>query len=542
MKIKSLIAVSLLLLTAAITNTGCKKDGLENNPNIASANSTVPVSLILNHITSSIIRNSSVVSNSEEPWGNVYRLGQYYVANYSYYWGSNFYNWSNSDNTYDLLKYAVKLEEQAQKQFGNTTNVYFGVSKFIRAYSAVWLAQRVGDIPMKNAGDPSNLTPAYDTQKDVFKNALKLLDDANSIFASKISTANSSAKLDAAGDIFSLTNLQWQKLINTYKLRLLISLSKRAVDNADLNVQTQFANIVNNSATYPIMTSNADNVKYVYNAATNQYPIVRTGNTSYNNYNNIGKTYLDITTANLDPRTFIAATPAPIQIKSVVTGGFGKTISDFTAYVGADNNTSQSVLFTDAPSGKYSYPNYTRYYTSAAGLNCEPYLFMSYAELCFNVAEGINRGWVSGSAATWYNNGINASLSLYGLSNGQSFNIGDLQGASLGSVTINTTQFLTNANVIYAGDNTAGLTQILQQKYVAMFNNSGWEAFYNWRRTGIPTFSQGSVGIGTTTNLIPRRWMYPQSEIDYNTTNYKAAIQSQFGGTDDVTKDTWLTK
>jgi len=542
MKIKSMIASGLLLLSIAAINSGCKKDGLENNPNIASASSTVPVSLILNHITSTIIKSSSVVSNSEEPWGNVYRLGQYYVSNYSYYWGSNFYNWSNSDNSYDLLKYAVKLEEQAQKQFGNTNNVYFAVSKFVRAYSAVWLAQRVGDIPMSKAGDPTNLTPTYDSQKEVFKNALKLLDEANSIFSGKISPVNANAKLDAAGDIFSLTNLQWQKLINTYRLRLLISLSKRSTDNADLNVQAQFANIVNNPVAFPIMTSNADNVKYVYNAATNQYPIIRTGNVSYNNYTNIAKTYLDITTANLDPRTFIAATPAPIQIKSVANGGIGKSINDFTAYVGADNNASQSIILSDASSGKYSFANYNRYYTSASGQNCEPFLFMSYSELCFNVAEGINRGWAAGNTASWYNNGNNASLSLYGLSNGQSFTIGDLAGVTLGTVTINTTQFLTNPNVVYAGDNATGLTQILQQKYVSMFNNSGWEAFYNWRRTGVPAFSQGGVGIGTTGNLIPRRWQYPQSEIDYNPSNYRAAIQSQFGGADDVTKDTWLTK
>ena len=542
MKIKSFISVCLIILATAVTNTSCKKDGLENNPNIASSVSTIPVSLILNNITSNMIKNANPVSNSEEAWSNVQRLNQYYVANYSYYWGTNFYNWSNSDHQYEMLKNAVKLEEQAQKQFGNNTNVYFAVSKFIRAYSSIWLAQRVGDIPMTEAGDPTNLIPKYDTQKDVYKNSLKLLDDANAIFSSKISPVNSNVKLDAAGDIFGLTNLQWQKLINTYKLRLLISLSKRAVDNTDLNIPAQFAAIVNNPAQYPIMASNSDNMKYVYNAATNQYPIIRTGNINYNNYTNICKTYLDITTANQDPRTFIAATPAPNQIKSIANGGLGKSISDFTAYVGADINISQSAMLTDATNGKYSYGNYLRYYTSAAGANCEPYVLIGYPEMCFNIAEGINRGWAVGSAATWYNNGIAASLNLYGLTNGQTFTIGDLTGTVLGTVTINTTQFLSNPNVVYAGDNATGLAQILAQKYVAMFNNSASEAYYNWRRTGIPAFPQGGVGIGTPNNQIPRRWQYPQLEISYNTTNYQAAIQSQYGGTDDVTKDSWLTK
>ena len=34
-----------------------------------------------------------------------------------------------------------------------------------------------------------------------------------------------------------------------------------------------------------------------------------------------------------------------------------------------------------------------------------------------------------------------------------------------------------------AGNTAAGLTQILTQKYVAFFQNSGLEAFYNQRRT-----------------------------------------------------------
>ena len=72
--------------------------------------------------------------------------------------------------------------------------------------------------------------------------------------------------------------------------------------------------------------------------------------------------------------------------------------------------------------------------------------------------------------------------------------------------------------------------------------NSGLEAFFNFRRTGIPALSQGGAGIGTSNQLIPKRWLYPIDEINYNPTNYAAAISSQFGGAEDVNKDTWLTK
>src|SRR6202035_4176229 len=113
--------------------------------------------------------------------------------------------------------------------------------------------QRVGDIPMTQAGNPSLYpTPTYDTQHDVYKNCLAILDTANTLMAAITTTANQNTVVDANGDIFGLTYLQWQKVINTYKLRVLISLSKRATDNADLNIPTQFAAIVNNPSQYPI--------------------------------------------------------------------------------------------------------------------------------------------------------------------------------------------------------------------------------------------------------------------------------------------------
>jgi hypothetical protein len=523
MKIKSIIPLALVLTIGMVSITGCQKGDLIDNPNVAGNSSIVPLSLLLNHLTATLIRSE------EQPWAYSAVEGQYAIANYSYYRGTNSYTFGNSSDSYDILKYAIKLQQQSSSQLSNQTNKYYAIGQFFKAYAGIWLTQRVGDIPFSQAGDATVLTPKYDTQHDVYKSCLALLDNANTL----LGALNSGSTTFDSGDIFGLTYQQWQKVINTYRLRVLISLSKRAVDNADLQIPQQFASILSNPTQYPIMTSNSDNLVYKYNS-TNRYPIYSLGYNPYNNFSNIGATYLSITTATQDPRTFIAATPAPAQI----TGG--KTVSDFTAYVGSDINLGQATLLNNSNDGMYSFANYNRYYPSATGANAEPFVFIGYSEMCFNIAEGINRGWSSGSSSTWYNNGIAASLALYGLTNGQVLTVGDLTGATLGTVTVNIPQFL--ANVVYAGDNATGLTQILTQKYVSMFNNSGWEAFFNFRRTGIPAFAQGGPGIGTPNNLIPRRWMYPATESAYNTANYKSALSSQFGGTDDPTKDTWLTK
>lgn len=530
---KNKIFIPAMVVLVSLFFTACQKGDLLSNPNVAAETSTVPASLILNHITASLQRSEDPIT------ADVWKFNQNIVSNYSYYFGSNTYSWSNTAHTYDIIKYCTKMEEQALKQYGNKTNVYFALSKYFRAYAFIWLSQRVGDIPMTEAGNIAILTPKYNTQKEVFANSLKLLDTANSMFVSLISSANANTKVDASGDIYGLSYLQWQKVINTYKLRVLISLSKRANDNADLNIPAQFAAIMNDAVKYPVMTANSDNMVYTYNLAYNQYPVNRLGYVPYGYAANVNKTLLDILVANKDPRTYTFAVPAPAQLAA------GKTVADFTAYVGADVNMPQATVSNNSTAGMYSFLNWNRYFSSGSGANCEPYIFVGYPEMCFNIAEAANLGWITNATASaWYLKGINASLGVYKLTQGQSFVIGNLDGTktNMGTATIDINGFLAQPGVAYMGDNANGLAQILTQKYIAFFSNSGYEAFYNQRRTGVPSFAQGGAGIGTPSNMIPVRWQYPQDEINYNNANYKASILAQYGGKDDVNAMMWLIK
>ena len=526
---KSFKSGLLCVCIATLAISSCQKGDLLSNPNVAAETSTIPASLILNHITATLPREEEPVISQ------VYRWDQFIVSNYSYYFGTNTYNWSTTSTTYDIIRYCNKLEEQALKQYGTNNNVYYGLSKFFKAYAFIWLTQRVGDIPMSQAGNVNNLSPVYDKQKDVYRNSLAMLDSANIIITNVAPvTTGATAKVDA-GDVFGLTYLQWRKVINTYRLRVLISLSKRADDNADLNIKGQFAAIVSNPTAYPIMTGNGDNMVYRYTAIT-LYPPNRAGYSPYNNCENVSQTLINVTAAYNDPRTFAWMTPAAVQLAA------GKSANDFSAYVGEDNGKSQGLMSNFSADGRYSSLNYNRYMSSASGANAEPYILLGYPEMCFTISEAAQRGWLTSvNASDWYYKGIAASMNVYGLAQGQTVTIGRaLDGATIGTATIDITGFLANPNVAY--NSTNGLTQILTQKYVAFFMNSGYEAYYNWRRTGIPNFSQGGVGIGTANNQIPLRWQYPQDEINFNSENAKAAIASQYGGTDDVNAKMWLIK
>jgi hypothetical protein len=96
--------------------------------------------------------------------------------------------------------------------------------------------------------------------------------------------------------------------------------------------------------------------------------------------------------------------------------------------------------------------------------------------------------------------------------------------------------YLAQANVVF--DPANAIPMIITQKYIALFMQSGWEAFFEQRRTGIPTLN---VGPGTYNNgQVPKRWQYPQSEYDYNQENVEAAVDRQYNGTDNVNGVMWL--
>lgn len=153
-----IIKITLFIALTVISGlNACKQADLNVNPNIASESSTVPAGLILNRLTWGLYQGGGVVDGSanaiyEGPWDQVMRWNQFTVSNNSYYRGQNIYNFSNTATAYDVLKYVDKMEVQAAKQFASDQNVYAAIGKFFRAYSFVWLTQRVGDIPMIEAG------------------------------------------------------------------------------------------------------------------------------------------------------------------------------------------------------------------------------------------------------------------------------------------------------------------------------------------------------------------------------------------------------
>ncbi len=413
-----------------------------------------------------------------------------------------YYGWLRGSYTpYDQLRQVLKLQQEAERT-GEVS--YQPLALFFKSWHLYQLTMTFGDIPASAAlqGDADNFSPVYDEQKNVFLMILNDLQHANELIGE--GTASVSGDLIYGGNMLS-----WKKLINSFSLRVLMTLSSKESD-AELNIRGRLREIVSNPAVYPLMTGNADNgaLPY-YDAVNNRYP--------YFNNNGIQTAiYFDRSFVNLlqefeDPRLFSIARPAPALQQQ-----YGS--SDFRAYAGVDGSASNNVNASQVVAGMVS-PIQTRFFHDPVN---EPAVGMGYAEQEFILAEAVLRGWINGDALQYYHNGIRASLQFSNV---------DAAAAEA---------YVTQPSIVRFSPGLE-LEAVITQKYIATFMQPGWQGFYENRRTGFPEFK---VDGGAVLNggAVPKRWMYPENEFNTNREQVEAAINRQFPEGDNVNGLMWLLK
>ena len=149
-----------------------------------------------------------------------------------------------------------------------------------------------------------------------------------------------------------------------------------------------------------------------------------------------------------------------------------------------------------------------------------PAKMITYAEVCFILAEAAQKGYNVGTQQTWYNNGIQASLNYWGV------------GSSYSA-------YIAKAGVAYDGS----LKQLFTQKYIAGFLNAQ-ETWFDWLRTGFPAITIGNSGYR---NTLPLRFKYDMTELNINGDNAAVAVAKLVPtantgqtGNDDSWSKTWL--
>lgn len=428
-----------------------------------------------------------------------------------------YWNWLQGDfSTYNTLLqvHQMKLESATYNQ-----PAYAAIAQFFDAYNFYKTTMLFGDIPFSQAeqGGTGVYNPVYDNQKAVFLGILNELDSANT---GLIPISNGQQPL--TGDIIygSSTNsiLQWRKLINSFTLRVLITLSNKTAD-PDLKVISRFQKIYNDPTTYPLFQNNADDGQLTYsNQNGNIYPLYKNTEVTRLYPDSAFCTYL---TTNKDPRLFAYFS----QTANSVTAG--KQPTDFSAYKGIDASiitTTAANIFTQT--GNCSGLN-IRYTANPAP---EPYVAVGYPELEFNLAEAAFRGWITADAETFYKKGIQASMAFYE----------PYENLPAGSYQTDAYFPTYYSNPVVTYNQATGLEQIIYQKYIAAFYNSFEEPYFNMRRTGLPVVTVNGGGMQNN-GILPFRFMYPISETQTNADAVNGAIQRQFGAAgDNINGVMWL--
>ncbi|SHG65900.1 SusD/RagB family nutrient-binding outer membrane lipoprotein [Chryseobacterium vrystaatense] len=421
--------------------------------------------------------------------------------------GENVYQYMkwNEQSFEDYTKGLLNIEKMMQEAGKVNNKNYAAIGKFCRAYYFFNLSLKFGSIPYTEAvkGESGITQPKYDSQETVMSGILSELKDANDLI-------NTNDKIE--GDIiYNGDATKWKKLINSFRLKILITMSKKTTLGS-YTIATEFASIAGNQT---LMTSISDNGELKFaDAADSRYTMFNSSGYGSSLY--MADYFINLFKLRQDPRLFTFAAQTTSAKEA------GKPITDFTGYNGGNPNSSYSDNASLITAKNISKVN-DRFYKDATN---EPSSILSYSELEFILAEAASRGWISGSSKTHYDNGVKASFSFYQTyvkNPGQYFSGFDVN------------QYLASPLVVYSDSDLPDkrLEKIMTQKYMTMFHQSQWTSYYDYLRTGFPAYPL-KTGVSA-----PFRFRYPQTEYSYNSTNLKAALAAQYGGNDNINSKPW---
>lgn len=418
--------------------------------------------------------------NVDRFWAN-YLTQTTYIQESSYDAANRDVGGSIWDNIYteslSELKAAKELiaAEEVSDAVLPIKNNKLALIKILEVYAYQYLVDNFGSIPYDEALDISNVTPAYNDGAYVYG---AILDSLNSA----INAIDVSAEaFPATADILYGSDMDaWMMFANSIKLKM-------GMRMADSN-PSEAATIVSEAVASGVFTSNADGA--IYQFSTSQP------------YTNPIYDYFEVDSRDSD---FVVTQYFIDMLEGLTDPRIDMYLDDniATGYVGgaygAAGNAFAELTHIDPTLVAADFPG----------------TILDYSFVSFLLAEAVERGFITGSAETHYNNAISASFEAWGLT------------------AADAATYLANPDVAYATAAGDYKQKIGMQKYIALFNQ-GHEAWTEARRLGYPQLlTAASNGVAN-----PKRMIYPTAEPLINGTNYTAA-SSALGGDNTTTAIFW---
>jgi len=478
MKNINLFVLSLLCLTGV----SCTNDFNELNENPNSPPEVDPQYLLTNVLTVEADANTYdqgfLLANYLEQFSasvEFERIDRYELGSNSEYW--------------DLI-FRLLTDLKSMENLPGYNEAYGAVGDIMKSFLFSQLTDMWGDVPYTEALDAldGQFTPKYDTQESIYTAPETGILDVLQHSAETLQNTNESIQ----GDVMFHNDLsKWVRFANSLRLRYLLRISKRLTDFSEMQALADSGMLIESndqSAVVPYLS-----------AAPNQFPFFTAALGAYGEHR-MTKTVDSVLKLWNDPRisiiykpTQMSVTNANPEFKGLLNGQNRETISE------NDINLNDISLFGSI------------YRDQPDGVNGQ---YMQYAEVQFALAEATARGYITGNAQTYYQNGITANFNYYGAEA--------------------PADYFDQKAVALTGDQESDLVKILTQKWLSLITN-GHEAWFNIRRTGIPNLKPGPDNLYD--GRYPVRYLYPESEQATNSANYQEAVE-RMGG-DDINSKVW---
>lgn len=365
--------------------------------------------------------------------------------------------------------------------YGSNNN-QIAAATILRAWYYQIMTEQWGYLPYSEANDPFNTTkPKYDSQEDIYSGILTELDGAIAL----IDSGNG-----PDGDIlFGGDMNRWKTFANTIKLSMGLRLSKADPTKGEAVFKQAMAGAI---------SANSGNIQYTYlSEDTNDNP--------WQDRFESRKDYL----------------MSDVFVDELIGTGTSSAPEDPRLAKFAETAETSPGNFIGAPYGKSNSATADFSFITDNIINTSdaPLMIFTHSEVLFAKAEAAAKGWITGSAATFYADAITSSMQRWGVD------------------AADITTYL-------AANPYTGIEDIAYEKWVSLFLQ-GYTSWAEWRRfkaegtdTRIPLIIVADLLSNATG--IPQRHGYGATAGSLNETNYNAAIAAQ--GPDELDTKLWLFK
>lgn len=421
--------------------------------------------------------------------------------------------------------YNYTLSDSEKKNY----TPFMETAKILKAYNTALATDYFGSMPYTEAwgsrnaiyGQPVNLTPKYDSQKDIYYTILSDLESAAAYLKTASLEANNVLHTSfKTQDVLYSGDLQkWYKFANSLRLRYAMRISE--VDPAKTK------EVLSTLSMNDLITSNSDNA-YTYSKNTTNTGIWRALTESQNKDNGYAfapQLMTGLLKEAKDPRLVVLFQPASDELGII----YDKT-QEIIPYPSSATDALDIMNTTTAVERRKTYGvvntvTYRNNYNLPYGIG------ITAADVYLLLAEASYRSMISwaGSTENLYNTGIILSVqeyyNYYKNSSATNLRDADIAATDVSDATLNA--WLTNSTFKF--NSAKASEQIATQKWINFGILQPFESWAEYRRTDLPTLID-DIENGTLLNKgnTPVRVLYPANEASMNSTNFQTVVEDNY--------------